>query len=247
MAYLGALLGAAVSIAANVAHSFIPPDGAPAGWSPRVGAVLLSIFWPVALAVVIELAVRVPWPSGWQYIVVRAVGLLPVAAVAAVVSYRHGSGLLTYYGEDPITTRFGPVAVDGLLLIATMAIVVTGDRAAVVKAALPVVASAAPRPVPLVVPAGIRVLPLVTLRNSQANATGAPVPPSTASGTGAAENFSGGEPAIPPPPPGGRPAAQTRQLWEALKKVNPKLTQTRAAERLGISRWALRSALEATV
>jgi hypothetical protein len=43
-AYAGALLGGLVSVAANVAHSYVPPDGSAAGWSPRPGAVALSIF-----------------------------------------------------------------------------------------------------------------------------------------------------------------------------------------------------------
>jgi len=39
-AYGGALLGGAVSIAANVAHSYVPPTGAGTGWQPQSGAVV---------------------------------------------------------------------------------------------------------------------------------------------------------------------------------------------------------------
>ena len=42
-AYTGVLLGGAVSIAANVAHSYVPPDGAPAGWRPQTGAVISAV------------------------------------------------------------------------------------------------------------------------------------------------------------------------------------------------------------
>jgi len=38
-AYVGAGLGGAVSVAANVAHSYVAPAGAPAGWTPETGAV----------------------------------------------------------------------------------------------------------------------------------------------------------------------------------------------------------------
>jgi hypothetical protein len=57
--------------------------------------------------------------------VVRYLGLGLVAAVAAVVSYRHLSGLLTHYGEDPWTAQFGPLAVDGLMVMATGALLAT--------------------------------------------------------------------------------------------------------------------------
>ena len=63
-AYLGAALGGTVSIAANVAHSYVPPTGAGADWSPNGGAVLGAVFWPVALFVATEILTRVAWPSG---------------------------------------------------------------------------------------------------------------------------------------------------------------------------------------
>src|SRR5689334_16275545 len=37
-AYIGAALGGTVSIAANVAHSYVPPTVAPADWTPQTGA-----------------------------------------------------------------------------------------------------------------------------------------------------------------------------------------------------------------
>lgn len=131
-AYVGVVLGAAVSVAANVAHSYVPPNAAPAGWHPHAGAVVGAVFWPVALLVAIEIMARVPWPAGARWTLLRFGGLVPVAVVAAVVSYRHLSGLLTFYGEDGITAGFGPLAVDGLMVMATGALLATaGIRAAV--------------------------------------------------------------------------------------------------------------------
>ncbi|GIG57763.1 hypothetical protein Lfu02_21350 [Longispora fulva] len=133
-AYIGALLGGSVSIAANVAHSFVQPRPTGAGpdwipspeWAPEPGAVVGATFWPVALFVVIEILARVPWPEGARWVVARVCGLLPVALVAAVVSYRHLSGLLGHYGEDPLTVVIGPFAVDGLMVVATGAIIALG-------------------------------------------------------------------------------------------------------------------------
>ena len=121
-AYVGVLLGGAVSVAANVAHSFVPPAGVPPGWHPMRGAVLSAVFWPVSLFVALEILSRTTWPAGILWRVIRLGGLLPVAVVAAVVSYRHLSGLIRYYGEDGLTATFGPLAVDGLMVVASAAL-----------------------------------------------------------------------------------------------------------------------------
>jgi DNA-binding CsgD family transcriptional regulator len=125
-AYGGALLGGAVSIAANVAHSYVPPIHATAGWQPPTGAVVSAIFWPLALFVAIEILARTVWPSGRRWAALRFLGLLPVAVVAAVVSYRHLSGLLAFYREDGLTAVIGPLAVDGLMVMATGALIAAG-------------------------------------------------------------------------------------------------------------------------
>ncbi|WP_433298973.1 winged helix-turn-helix domain-containing protein [Actinoplanes sp. CA-030573] len=129
-AYIGAALGGTVSIAANVAHSYVPPTGAPAAWTPQTGAVVGAIFWPVALFVATEILARVAWPSGRRWTSLRFGGLLPVALVAAFVSYKHLAGLLNFYGEDTLTAMLGPLAVDGLMVMATGALLATARRVA---------------------------------------------------------------------------------------------------------------------
>jgi hypothetical protein len=127
-AYTGAILGGAVSIAANVAHSYVPPTDAPTGWHPHTGAVVGAVFWPLALFVAVEIFARITWPTGQRWTALRFLGLLPVALVAAVVSYRHLSGLLAYYHEDALTATIGPLAVDGLMVMATGALIATSAR-----------------------------------------------------------------------------------------------------------------------
>jgi hypothetical protein len=124
-AYVCAQLGGAASIAANIAHSYVPPAGAPAEWSPQPGAVISAVFWPVAVLAAIEAFARVPWPDGARWVLLRFGGLLPVALVAAVVSYLHLSGLLASYGAESFETRVGPLAVDGLMVIGTGALIAT--------------------------------------------------------------------------------------------------------------------------
>ncbi len=124
-AYAGAILGGLVSIAANIAHSFIAPHGAPADWAPEPGAVVGAVVWPVFLFVAVEILARVRWPQGWGWQITRWGGLLPVTLVAAIVSYRHLSGLLNHYGEEPLVYLLGPLAVDGLMVMATAALMAT--------------------------------------------------------------------------------------------------------------------------
>ncbi len=123
--YAGALLGGLVSIAANVAHSYVPPSGAASGWRPPLGDVVGAVFWPIALFVAIEILARTAWPQRARWVVVRFLGLLPVAVVAAIVSYGHLSGLLTHYGESTLTAHLGPLAVDGLMVMASSALMAT--------------------------------------------------------------------------------------------------------------------------
>ncbi len=119
---------ATVSIAANVAHSYVPPAAAPTGWSPQPGAVVGAVFWPVALFMAVEIVARTMWPAGRRWVLLRYAGLLPVAVVAAMVSYRHLAGLLGFYGEDVLTARIGPLAVDGLMVMASAALVAAAAR-----------------------------------------------------------------------------------------------------------------------
>jgi len=128
-AYIGVLVGGGISIAANIAHSFVPPPGAPTDWAPQPGAVIGSMFWPILLFVAVEILVRVAWPQGFWYALLRLGGLLPVAGVAALVSFRHLSGLLAFYGEDAVVSFWGPLAIDGLMVMATAALLVTGRGA----------------------------------------------------------------------------------------------------------------------
>jgi hypothetical protein len=118
-AYLGMGIGGTASILANVAHACLPAH-------PPAGSVIAAAFWPVALFVTIEILAKNAWPSAARWTALRWGGTLPVAAVTAVVSYRHMSGLLAAWGEDPLTATIGPIAVDGLLIMSTGAIIAAG-------------------------------------------------------------------------------------------------------------------------
>lgn len=142
VAWCSFAFGIVVSVAANVAHVFYPSTAvlreftdrtgkAAADWSPDLGAVLGAGFWPVALLLTVELLTRVAWPTGWAWGLTRYGGTGLVAAVAAVMSYRHMAGLLAAWGEDAFSAHLGPLAVDGLMVVAGMALLAmsaTRDR-----------------------------------------------------------------------------------------------------------------------
>src|SRR4051812_24093988 len=155
-AYIGAALGGLVSIAANTAHSFVPPHGAGEAWTPNLGAVIGAVFWPVALFVATEILTRVVWPKGWTWRLLRWAGMLPVAAVAALVSYRHLSGLLAFYGEEPLVCVLAPLAVEGLMVMAPGAILAPGHTST--KSEPPPV----PAPLPFPAVSGIAARPAPT-------------------------------------------------------------------------------------
>lgn len=239
-AYVGAVLGGGFSVAANVAHSYIPPVGAPADWSPMAGKVIESIIWPVLLFVAVEILSRVAWPKGFWHGALRFGGMVPVGFVAALVSYRHLSALLMYYGEDAWTNRMGPLAVDGIMLISTGALIVTGKRRLALVEDAPATPEATPAPVPNLLDwSADRV---AELRERLGDAPATPEP-AQAAATAAPAWAETGTTSLPQYR---RSAAETRRLFEAMKEDDPTTTQQQAADRLGIARRTLRDALAAT-
>ena len=117
VAWSAFLLGIAASVAANVAHA-----------EPRVGARIAGAFVPLALLLAVECMTRPRWyrrPGAWSgfwWGLARYGGTGLVALVAAVLSYRHMSALLLSYGEDRLNASMGPLAVDGLMVVAGFAL-----------------------------------------------------------------------------------------------------------------------------
>jgi hypothetical protein len=131
IAWLSFLLGIGVSIAGNVGHA--ASDGMkPGEWAG-------AAFWPLALMLTIEILTRVNWQPGKRWTAARIAGLILVAAVAAILSYRHLAGLMTYWGEDWANAHLGPLAVDGLMLVAATALLsISHEKPAVAEPVLEV-------------------------------------------------------------------------------------------------------------
>lgn len=131
--WLAFWVGVIGSVAANVGHTSVASDKAmakwvaegrsPEEWSPPVGAMLFAGAAPLFLMLAIEMIARVPWPTGRRWTVGRWVGCGVVGAVAAVVSYQHMHGLLLSYGESKVTALILPLAPDGLMVVASLALI----------------------------------------------------------------------------------------------------------------------------
>lgn len=113
-------VGIIMSMYGNIQHTLIIQK------HPHWGALLFSGFWPGAVFLAIELMAKVEWPEGWSWSAARFGGLGIVAAVAAVASYHHLSALLTYWGEDSTVAALGPLVPDGIMVIATTALLAIG-------------------------------------------------------------------------------------------------------------------------
>ncbi|MET7284171.1 DUF2637 domain-containing protein [Kribbella sp. NPDC005582] len=120
VAWLAFVVGIVASVAANVLHA---ADG-----GAHVAELIGAAFWPLALLLSIEVLTRIEWPSGWLWGGARFAGVGLVGAVAALLSYRHMVGLLTSWGEDALNAHVGPLAVDGLMLVAATALLAITHR-----------------------------------------------------------------------------------------------------------------------
>ena len=116
-AWAAFILGVAASVAANVAHA-----------QPQLGARLASGFAPVALLLTVEIMSRVPWPAGGWWTFGRFAGTGTVALVAGVTSYSHMYGLLRHYGETKLIAAIQPACVDGLMVVASLALLALGQH-----------------------------------------------------------------------------------------------------------------------
>jgi len=125
---LGVLWAAAgVSVACNVLS-------AEPSWVGRG----VAAWPPVALLLVVEVLARSPLPDGrWRFAAIGGAG--SVAVVAAIASFTHMQAVARQVGESELVATLFPLSVDGLAVVASVALVEVNRR------------SAAPHPVVAVV------------------------------------------------------------------------------------------------
>src|SRR5699024_10048259 len=129
-------LGAAGSLAANlldaVAAVHSVANGDPVGWADLSAALFFAALTPTALLLVVEMLIR----SGKErdgLTAVMWVGAAVVATGAAVMSFGHMYKVMSGLGQPTLFAALMPLAVDGLMLVASVALARAG-RASVPEA-----------------------------------------------------------------------------------------------------------------
>lgn len=121
------LLGAGFSLWANVRSIYLPSRQGVSveAWralaevaSPDAGAFAVALVAPLFALVAIEMASKFKHLSGWLRFGV--VGL--VAFAAAATSFTHIMSVLTWYGQPVVLAVLLTVAIDGLMIMSTVAL-----------------------------------------------------------------------------------------------------------------------------
>jgi hypothetical protein len=123
VAWVCFLFGTVVSVAFNVMDSFIPPVGAPAGWTPGLWVIVFAATWPLALIGSVELLARLGWSDTIFAKIVRYGVMSAVAVFAAVISYQHIREVLLSWRYNELSANVGPLVIDGLMILAGYAMV----------------------------------------------------------------------------------------------------------------------------
>ncbi|WP_431888715.1 hypothetical protein [Nocardiopsis alba] len=138
-------LGAAGSLAANLLDAVDAvqdaANGVPVDWPEMAAALFFATLVPVALLLVVEMLIR----SGKDrdgLAAVMWIGAALVAAGAAIMSMGHMFKVMISLGQPPLFAALMPLAVDGLMLVASVALARAGRAASVPVESVPAVAVA---------------------------------------------------------------------------------------------------------
>lgn len=117
-----------VSVVANITHAVLAESSITL-WLRVPGAAI----WPMLSFLAIEIIVRIQWRRTWSHALTRLFILGP-AIPAVIVSYEHQERLLRMMGESGIVQAIGPLAIDGLMIGCTLALLFTRERAGQIEA-----------------------------------------------------------------------------------------------------------------
>ncbi len=113
-----------VSIVANVTHAILAQSEITL-WLRIPGGVL----WPVLTFLAIEIIVRTVWEQRFTHYLSRTFVLGP-AIPALIISYNHQYDLMRMMGETRFLSALAPLAIDGLMIGCTLALLFTAERVA---------------------------------------------------------------------------------------------------------------------
>lgn len=122
VAWLGFVFGSAMSVAANVLHTWLPASHMPAGWWPGLAPQIGAAVWPIALLISVEVLSRVRWKPGILWGLTRYGGAGTVAIGSGVISYGHLREVLLAWGYGSPGSDVGPLVLDGLMVVSGFAL-----------------------------------------------------------------------------------------------------------------------------
>ena len=108
-----------ISIIANITETTLATSDISL-WLRVPGAAV----WPILAFRAIEILVRMLWERSFSHYLTRSLILIP-GIPAIIVSYEHQRALLIAMGETGIVPFIGPIAIDGLMIGCTLALLVT--------------------------------------------------------------------------------------------------------------------------
>lgn len=111
-----------ISIIANIGETYLAESDISL-WLRVPGAAV----WPILAFRAIEILIRMLWERRFSHYLTRSLILIP-GIPAIIVSYEHQRALLIAMGETGIVPFIGPIAIDGLMIGCTLAILVTRPR-----------------------------------------------------------------------------------------------------------------------
>src|SRR5262245_22855078 len=114
VAYVSLLVGAGLSVAGNLADTHRTRGG-------QVDTLdnVMAAGWPILVLLAIEMFVSPRWSPRPLFQIWRWVGCLAVGGMAMVVSWTHLHDLMASRGQLAIVAILGPLAIDGMAIMAT--------------------------------------------------------------------------------------------------------------------------------
>ena len=116
----GARAALALGIGASLAANVLAAD-------PSLVGKLIAAWSPIALLVTVELLFRIPTTSGTRSYL-RIGAAVPIAVIAAWVSYHHMVEVAEAYGETRSAALLLPFSVDGLVIVASVSLAEIAHR-----------------------------------------------------------------------------------------------------------------------
>ena len=123
IAYVSLLVGAGLSVAGNLADTY-RTRGADIDNLDKV----MAAGWPILVLLAIEMFVSPRWSPARMFQAWRWIGCLAVGGMAMVVSWTHLHDLMASRGQLYIVSVLGPLAIDGMAIMATGLILSTRVR-----------------------------------------------------------------------------------------------------------------------